>query len=99
MRVFPALLLAPALAACGSDTSGITSLTGDAASGKTLYVAQCQACHGSNGTARADAAGEAKNNPSGAAAVILDGEDAMPGFQDKLSDQQVADILAYLRTL
>jgi mono/diheme cytochrome c family protein len=99
VRLASALVLVPGLVACGSDTTGITSLTGDAAAGRTLYVSNCQSCHGSAGTARANATGEARSNAAGAAAAVLDGEDEMPGFKDKLGGQQVADILAYLRTL
>ena len=91
-----ALLALPLVAACGSDTSGITSLTGNATSGQALYASNCQSCHGATGTQRANAVGEAKNDPANAAAVILDGKDEMPGYSGQLSDQQVADIIAYL---
>lgn len=89
-----------AAAACGTDTSGITELTGDAANGQTLYEANCQGCHGASGNERAGAAREAKESPDEAAQVIRDGDGEMPAFgEDQLSDQEVADLLAYLKTL
>jgi mono/diheme cytochrome c family protein len=92
------LALPVALAACG-DPTGVTSLTGDATAGKALYAANCQSCHGPSGTARANAAGEAKSDPAEAAAVILNGKEEMPAYASTLSHQQVADLLAYLKTL
>jgi mono/diheme cytochrome c family protein len=92
------LALPLAVAACG-DSTGVTSLTGDATAGKALYAAHCQSCHGATGTVRANAAGEAKGDPAEAAFVILHGKEEMPAYAGTLSNQQVADLLAYLKTL
>lgn len=43
--------------------------------------------------------GVGTGTPNGAAITILNGEDEMPAFSSKLSNQDVADILAYLKTL
>jgi mono/diheme cytochrome c family protein len=100
LAALPALALA--LTACGSDTSAVTSLTGDAAAGKALYTTNCAGCHGADGTsgpARHDVVGHCKTEPEEAIAVILDGDDEMPGFATTLTSQQVADIVAYIRSL
>ena len=85
------------VAACGSDPTAVTALTGDANRGAPLYAANCAACHGPTGAERS-AAREAKSNLSGAASIVLDGEDEMPGFSGQLSSQDIADILAFLRS-
>lgn len=91
-----AVLTTLALAGCGVDTSGISSLTGDATSGASLYAANCQSCHGTSGSQ--GAATTAKASVDEAASVILTGKEEMKSFSGTLSNQQIADIIAYLRT-
>jgi mono/diheme cytochrome c family protein len=85
---------------CGSSArvDTIQGLTGTVSSGQTVYETHCKSCHGATGTQMANAAGEAKSNPAEALEVILNGEDSMPAF-DSLSDQELADLLTYLKTL
>lgn len=84
--------------------------TGDAQRGLTLFLRNCNGCHGMNG--RGGIAPEIGNPVFQQAATdafivttIQNGRvgTAMPAFQRKdapaLSDQDVADVLAYLRTL
>jgi len=92
------LALPLVLVACG-DRTGVTALAGNAPAGQALYATHCQSCHGASGTGRANAAGEAKSDPSEAASVILGGKEEMPAYAGTLTTQQVADILAYLQTL
>lgn len=74
-------------------------------SGEELYQTLCQACHLSDGQG-AQGAGhypsfvgdERLRTPFYAIDVILNGFRGMPGFSDKLSDQQIADVVNYLRT-
>ena len=88
-----------AISACGSDRStAIADLTGDTTSGETLYGANCASCHGADraGTsAGPDIRGEIEGGET--IDVILNGEDTMPAFADTLSDQEIADILAFLQ--
>lgn len=92
--LFVALLLP--LVACGGDTS---SLTGDATAGATIYADNCASCHG------ADATGGSGPNLVGvvetdeATDIITNGEDAMPAFGDILSEQDIADVIAYVQSL
>ncbi|MCB9569286.1 MAG: cytochrome c [Myxococcales bacterium] len=98
------LIAAVASQACGeSDADKILALSGNSANGGTVYTAQCAVCHMADGTGNADA-----NYPSlvehamhesdmDIVEVILEGEGAMPEFRSKLSDQEIADLLAYIR--
>ncbi|ASN82051.1 hypothetical protein DFI_05880 [Deinococcus ficus] len=72
---------------------------------KALYEAACASCHmpdgrGAVGAARYPALA---NNPRLAqyqypATFIMNGAGAMPTFQRHLTDQQVADVINYVRT-
>ncbi len=100
------LIALPALAlvttACGSDTSAVTSLTGDPAVGKTLYTNNCAGCHGGDGlsgSTKRNIVSPAKSETDKVISIILDGEDEMPGFAATLTSQQIADIVAYVKTL
>lgn len=73
--------------------------------GDIVYKSICQSCHMSEGQG-AKGAGEypaLANNPKlGAgpyvAMMVLDGHGAMPGFADMLNDQQVTEVVNYVRT-
>jgi mono/diheme cytochrome c family protein len=99
-------------AAASLCAAGFTSLAcaqdipaGDAANGKRLYLATCFACHGRSGQ------GGAMNGPApilARTAMPFDGFKAqlrqpisdMPAYSEAvMSDQQIADIFAFLGTL
>jgi mono/diheme cytochrome c family protein len=90
---------------CGpstSDIAAVTALTGDATHGKTVYEANCQGCHGADGasgTAKHDIAGHAASDLEGAVRGVLAGKESMPSFQGLLSNQDIADVMAYLKSL
>lgn len=74
--------------------------------GENVYRAICQACHMADGQGASSGAGhfpDLRNSPKFAAAaypaiVVLNGLHGMPPFGSQLSDQQVADVVNYLRT-
>ncbi|WP_053070718.1 cytochrome c [Halomonas sp. PR-M31] len=74
-------------------------------SGKELYHSLCQACHMPNGQG-AEGAGiypsfvgnERLRSPYYPIDVIVNGLRGMPGFGDMLSNEQIADVVGYLRT-
>lgn len=80
----------------------ILSLTGDATAGESLFGSNCVACHEADGSGNASA-----NNVdirTSTEQVIVDSivtapVDVMVGFQSVLTDQNVADITAYVITL
>jgi len=89
--LFLALLLP--LVACGS------SLTGDATAGATVYADNCASCHGADATGGSgpNLVGEVETDE--ATDIIMNGKEAMPAFADILSEQDVADVIAYLQGL
>jgi mono/diheme cytochrome c family protein len=94
-------LAALGLTACGTDTSAVTSLTGVAANGEKVYSTTCNGCHGADGrsgSTKLDIVTPIKNDTSDAIATILNGQEEMPAFSSQLSSQQIADVVAYLKT-
>lgn len=98
---------------CGDDTGGdttptdeiaaIVALTGDAANGATVYGDNCAGCHGADGTGSAagpDLSGEiAEHSDEDIVTTIYNGDGSMPEYGTKLSEQEIADVLAHLRDL
>ncbi len=73
--------------------------------GAAVYAGICAGCHmpDGHGAAGAGAYPSLAQDPrlQGAAypiAVVLQGHGAMPGFARMLTDQQIADVVAYIRT-
>ena len=97
MRPF-ILVLVLGLAACGDkagDTAGseIDLSNADVENGQTVHDEVCQVCHASN-PALADNAGN--HSDSELEGVIKNGFGSMPA-QTSLSDQDVVDVIAYVR--
>ncbi len=81
-----------------------------AESGADIYKTKCAACHGSNGAAdtmlgrnlklRSLASDDVqKQSDDELAIVISKGKDKMPPFGRKLSKEQIADVVKYIRSL
>lgn len=109
-----ATLAAAALMGCSpslAPSKPLSQLTPQEQSGRVVYRQYCAGCHYANQAG--DQHGPSlfamyrkKYLPSGAPAndqrvipVIQRGRNTMPGFGNDLSDQQLADLLAYLHTL
>lgn len=73
--------------------------------GQKLYATNCAICHGQSGRAVMPGApnfdrGERVLQPDfNLLASIRSGKNAMPAFQGILSDRDIMDIIAYVRTL
>lgn len=76
----------------------------DVFKGKTVYETYCQGCHGPRG--RGEMAG-APNFTRGQQlirtdlalfAAISTGKNAMPGFQGVLTENEILDVITYIRT-
>jgi len=72
------------------------------AEGSEVYVAFCQACHGTNGqggTGPALAGDLIERFPNVAVqrAIILSGPNAMPSFAARLTDRQIDAVIAFTR--
>lgn len=80
-------------------TEDILALTGAAAGGETVYQTNCAVCHGADGAGGVGADLTTTVPTLGDEAIVdtvLDGTTGMQPF-DNLSDQAIADVLAYLR--
>lgn len=78
---------------------------GDVYNGRTVYQSYCQGCHGSSGT------GEVGNAPDfttgegllqsdlGLLESVAAGKGVMPGYRGVLTDEEMLDVISYLRTL
>lgn len=92
------------LFACGGgDTTRegtILALTGDPVNGATVFAANCAACHGADGSGGSGPA-IAGWDESGEEFLeyVLYGEDAMPAYDGVLTDQEIADVYAYVQGL
>lgn len=71
--------------------------------GKTIYAAYCQSCHGDNG---AGSLSGVPNFTRGQSLMksdahlfnnIIGGSNAMPAFQGVLKDEDIYDVISYIR--
>ncbi|MEQ1504814.1 MAG: cytochrome c [Myxococcota bacterium] len=79
------------------DRSG-ARLTGDPVAGGDLYATDCATCHAADGTGGSGPSLVGKTDATAMADVILGGNGDMPPF-DNLSDQEIADIIAWIQAL
>lgn len=91
------LIFASVAALCGP---------GDAAAGKTVYSTYCASCHGEDGRPAADGVPDFSSKTfqdsktdEQLAAAIRDGNGGMPGMSSMLTDPDVANVIAWIRTL
>jgi mono/diheme cytochrome c family protein len=82
----------------------------DVASGEKVFKAKCVSCHGPDGKGDT-AAGKAtkardlssdevkKESDATWADIITKGKNKMPSYDKKISDAEVKDVIAYMRTL
>ena len=89
----------------------LAEITAQEASGYQVYQSLCARCHYANSSAGYKGPGlqalyKQPYLPSGAPAnddritsAIVHGRGMMPAFGDKLDEQQLADLIAYLHTL
>lgn len=77
----------------------------DAIKGGELYAAHCASCHGVSGiSVTPDAPNFARSEgilrpDMFLLAAIREGKNAMPAYQGILSDHDILDVIAYVRTL
>lgn len=78
--------------------------------GKTVYAAKCAKCHGENGNGDTKLGKSLKLKDLASAEVqkmtekemvelTTKGKNKMPAYEKKLSAQEIADVVAYVRTL
>ncbi len=85
-------------AAATAAAKKIMMLPGDPAAGKDLFSHTCQYCHEMNEKKAGPALAKEMDDPRAAAKSIRCGSGAMPFYtSDILSDQQIADVIAYIQ--
>lgn len=106
--VFVAAAAASAVSTAGEPNKGRAA---QVARGRAVYEANCARCHGADGAGRtrmaefveppdmSDPAWQRARSNSRMIASIADGLGQMPGFRKKLSKQEIAAAVAYVRTL
>jgi mono/diheme cytochrome c family protein len=86
---------------------------GDTQAGKAIYKKRCVICHGETGAgdgpmgkllkppppSLADANRMAGRSDEDLIKIISDGQGRMPSYKGQLSQGQIEDVLAYIRTL
>jgi mono/diheme cytochrome c family protein len=76
----------------------IMMLPGDPGAGKAVFTNACQYCHEMNESKVGPAMSKEMDDPRAAAMSVRCGSGAMPFYtSDILSDQQIADVLAYIQ--
>jgi mono/diheme cytochrome c family protein len=82
----------------------------DAANGEKVYKAKCASCHGPDGKGET-AAGKAtkardicsadvkKETDAAWSEIIVKGKNKMPPYDKKITDAEVKDVIAYMRSL
>ena len=84
--------------------------TGNLAKGKILFIKYCAGCHGPQGKgdgyrllgpdpANLTAPSTAKKSDSALLATIHEGKPNMPSWKGRLSERDIRNVLAYIRTL
>jgi cytochrome c6 len=89
----------PLLLACGAAHAANTQ------NGQRLYISHCANCHGQTGRSTIAGApnfdrGEGMlRSDASLLSAIRSGRNGNPAFQGLLKDQEILDVIAYLRTL
>ena len=82
--------------------AGTKPLTGDSRRGEELYKASCVVCHGARATGGVGprlAANPVLLDDHAFRKTVNEGRHVMPPLKGNVSDQQIADILTWLKTV
>lgn len=105
MKTIKRNLAAVMLLALSFALAPLPSLAADPQQGRTFYTKNCQNCHGASGKgqmpgmpdfSRATALLRSDND---LLQFIRNGRGMMPAYRGLLSDRDILDVIAYLRTL
>ncbi len=93
--------LATLLLCCAAGAAA----AGDPFNGHTLYGQYCLSCHGDNGSGEMAAIPDLSRgqglfqSDQQLVATLKQGLGAMPAYQGLLSDEELVDVITYIRTL
>lgn len=78
----------------------------NASTGQQIFFQHCVVCHGPNGKGTSeshpnftDAAWQAKETDAELIEAVTDGHGKMPAFKEKLTAEQIADVVKHVRSL
>ena len=100
MRFMTTLIFVSLFAvACGGKSGrvdDINALEGDSDNGAAVFASNCAGCHAADGTGGSgpDITGEDEQDE--VTEIVLNGEGDMPSYDGDLSDQEIADVVAYV---
>lgn len=88
---------------------GFTTVPARAQSGADVYKSKCAMCHGADGKGDSPIGKSMKLRDLGSAdvqkqsdaelmAITSGGKGKMPGYKGKLSDEQIKEVVSYIRT-
>jgi mono/diheme cytochrome c family protein len=96
----------------GWATQFTSAATGDVAKGKIVYDTNCLPCHGERGKGDGPVGAALRPPPTSLVSaktraksdgdlltIIRDGRAVMPGWKNRLKDQDIQNVLAYIRSL
>lgn len=103
-------MLRPSVRLCVISLLAASTMCMAQGSGADTYKAKCAMCHGADGLGNTPAGKSTKvrafNNPDvvkmsddDLIAVTTSGKAKMPAYKGKLTDAQIKDVVAYIRTL
>lgn len=96
--MFTALLFS--LIACATDgDSASDAIVGDAAAGESIFADNCAGCHGADGSGGTGPDLTGESDVAEMTSYVTDGEGGMPAFGETLTEQEIADVVAYTITL
>ena len=81
------------------------AMAGDPVKGRTIYNKRCAGCHGANGLPQVPGVpnfsmGEGMMKPDQEIMqFVKKGKTVMPGFEGILTDEEILDVIAHVRTL
>ena len=114
VKVFVSLTAACLFAVCGVSASAGAqkrAAASQAERGRAVYEARCTRCHGADGAGRtrmaeiveppdmSDPEWQGRRSDARMIASVANGRGQMPAFKKKLSRQEIAAAVAYVRTL
>ncbi|ASN03930.1 c-type cytochrome [Virgibacillus necropolis] len=80
----------------GGNGGGETTAQGDAANGAEVYQSNCMSCHGQEGAGGSGPALQASSDYDSVIQQVKNGGGGMPAFEGQLSEQEIADVSAYI---
>lgn len=94
---------APATEAPATTAAPAPSGGGDATAGKEVFTANCSGCHTLGDAGASGAVGpnldDLKPDEETVKNQVTNGGASMPAFADKLTEQQIADVAAYVSSV